>query len=41
VLDLLTESATLDEPVAAGKRRGLRRIESGFIAFLERSAVCG
>lgn len=39
VLELLTDAATLGEPVAPLKRRGLRRIECGFLAFLERSGA--
>jgi len=39
VLDLLSNAATLDEPVAPRRRPGLRRIECDFLAFLERSAV--
>jgi len=39
VLELLTDAATLDEPSLPGKRRGLRRIECGFLAFLERSSA--
>ena len=37
VLDLLGDAATLDVPVASRRRRGLRRIECDFLAFLERS----
>ena len=39
VLNLLTDAATLDEPVAPRRRRGLHRIECGFLAFLERSSA--
>jgi DNA topoisomerase-1 len=41
VLELLTDAATLDEHAAPGKRRGLRRIECGFLAFLERLSAGG
>ena len=41
VLDLLTDAAAFEEPVVARRRAGLRRVECGFLAFLENSAASG